>query len=258
VGIAVIKQFFQYSVLHAYQIVKNTGILTTPMGQKLSKNAYFLYKNIYEPNLNHLKEMIKPGSTIIDVGANIGFHSIKFSRWLSNKGLVIAIEPEPMNVQTLKQMLLEKKITNVEVVNGAAAEKEGTLYLQLNPLNPADHRLSAQGIPIEAFTIDNLLHGKEYPPVSLIKIDVQGAEPRVLKGAKKIIAQYKPIIFIEIDDEALNAAGFTSNGLIALLRSYGYDLWDEKNEQTRQFSKEDDAVRKKLGYADYIFIHNDK
>lgn len=253
-----IKQFFQNSVLYAYQLVKDTGFLTTPIGQKLSRNAYFLYKNIYEPNLNHLKAMIAPDSTIIDVGANIGFLSAKFSKWLSKKGLVIAIEPEPLNVQILKQTLGEKKISNVEVINGAAAEKEGTLFLKLNPLNPADHRLSDQGIPIKAFTIDNLLDGKGYLPVSLIKIDVQGAEPRVLQGAKNTISQYKPIIFIEIDDESLNAAGFTSNGLIELLRSYGYDLWDEKMKRARPFTQEDHAMRRKMGYADYIFIHVDQ
>ena len=253
-----IKQFFQNSVLYAYQLVKDTGFLTTPTGQKLSRNAYFLYKNIYEPNLNHLKAMIAPDSTIIDVGANIGFLSIKFSKWISKKGLVIAIEPEPLNVQILKQTLGEKKISNVEVINGAAAEKEGTLFLKLNPLNPADHRLSDQGIPIKAFTIDSLLDGKGCLPVSLIKIDVQGAEPRVLQGAKNTISQYKPIIFIEIDDESLNAAGFTSNGLIDLLRSYGYGLWDEQKQQIRPYSEEDHTIRKKLGYADYIFIHADR
>ena len=253
-----IKQFFQNSVLYAYQLVKNTGFLTTPTGQKLSRNAYFLYKHIYEPNLNHLKAMIAPDSTIIDVGANIGFLSIKFSKWISKKGLVIAIEPEPLNVQLLKQSLGEKQISNVEVINGAAAEKEGALFLKLNPLNPADHRLSDQGIPIKAFTIDSLLDGKGRLPVSLIKIDVQGAETRVLQGAKNTISQYKPIIFIEIDDESLNAAGFTSNGLIDLLRSYGYDLWDEQIKQVRPYSEEDHAIRKKIGYADYIFIYADR
>lgn len=254
-GIAVIKKFFQNSVLYAYQLVKDTGFLATPMGQKLSRNAYFLYKNIYEPNLSHLKAMIAPDSTIIDVGANIGFLSIKFSKWLSKKGLVIAIEPEPLNVQTLKQILVEKKICNVEVINGAAAEKEGSLFLKINPLNPADHRLSDQGIPIRAFAIDSLLNGKVRLPVSLIKIDVQGAEPRVLQGAKNTIAQYKPIIFIEIDDESLSAAGFTSIELIDLLHSYGYSLWDEQKKQVRAFSEEDHAIRKKMGYADYIFIY---
>ena len=102
------------------------------------------------------------------------------------------------------------------------------------------------------------MDGKGCLPVSLIKIDVQGAEPRVLQGAKNIISQYKPIIFIEIDDESLNAAGFTSNGLIDLLRSYGYDLWDEQKKRVRPYSDEDHAIRKKLGYADYIFIHADR
>lgn len=251
-----IKQFFQNSVLYAYQLVKDTGFLTTPTGQKLSRNAYFLYKNIYEPNLNHLRAMIAPDSTIIDVGANIGFLSIKFSKWISKKGLVIAIEPEPLNVQILKQTLGEKKISNVEVINGAAAEKEGALYLKLNPLNPADHRLSDQGIPIKAFTIDSLLDGKGCLPISLIKIDVQGAEPRVLQGAKNTISQYKPIIFIEIDDESLNSAGFSANGLIDLLLSYGYNLWDEKKKHARPFSESDHINRRQMGYADYIFIYD--
>ena len=249
------KQIFQSSALFAYKLAKSSGFLSTNIGHKISTNAYFLYKKLYEPKLDNLLAMVPKNSTIIDVGANVGFLTLKFSRWVSNNGRVIAIEPEPLNIKTLTQILKDKRIVNVDVINGAAAEKEGTLFLNIHPLNPADHRISENGFPIKAFTIDGLLEASGRLPVSLIKIDVQGAELRVLEGAKKTIAKYRPIILIEIHDEALISAGYSAQSLIDILTSNSYELWDDQLNQSRPFSSKDHILREKVGYADYIFIH---
>jgi FkbM family methyltransferase len=248
------KHLFQNFTLNIYRLIKCTGFLSTRIGQKLAVTGYFIYKKIYEPNLSYLQAMIPPGSTVIDVGANIGFMSLQFANWVSKDGLVIAIEPEPINVGTLNRIVRDKKIINLKIINGAAAEKDGILFLDVNPLNPADHRLSQTGVQIDAFTIDGLLMHTPHTSISLIKIDVQGAELRVLEGAVTTITRHNPLILIEIDDEALLSAGFTPHQLVEKLGDLGYELFDSRINKSREFSEYDHISRKKIGYADYLFI----
>ena len=96
-----------------------------------------------------------------------------------------------------------------------------------------------------------------WPTVSLIKIDVQGAEPRTLEGAKDTISRFHPTIFIEIDDAALHAAGFSAAPLINSLRSLGYEMFGlEKVVGLSPLSNDDALLRRRdVGYADFVFIH---
>lgn len=251
------KRAFQNSVLFAYRVVRSTGALSTAWGEWLADGAYSLYKSFFEPGIEHLRFLVHPGASIVDVGANVGFFTLKFSKWVSDGGRVIAIEPEPGNLDALNRALSRNRVANVDIVKAAAAEKEGELHLSLNPLNPADHRLAEKGIPIRAVTIDGLLQKRGWPPVSLIKIDVQGAEPRALAGAQETISRFHPAIFIEIDDKALHSAGFSADSLIASLRAQGYQMYGIEKDAVGVPLSNDDAMRrrKSLGYADFVFIH---
>jgi len=243
--------------LFAYRIVRSTGFLSTALGLWLSEIAYLCYKTIFELSVDHLRLLVRPGSTIVDVGANVGFFTLKFSRWVSEGGRVLAIEPEPLNVDALKRAVARSGSSNVDVIQAAAAEKEGELFLSFNPHNPADHRLAKQGIAIRAVTIDGLMKDLGWPVVSLIKVDVQGAEPRTLAGAQETITRFKPAIFIEIDDKALHEAGYTADHLIESLRTQGYKMYGaEKDALIMPLSNEDSRLRRRaMGYADFIFIY---
>jgi len=254
------KRAFQTSVLFAYRVVRSTGFLSTAWGRWLSETAYACYKSIFEPSVDHLQFLVRPGTTIVDVGANVGFFTLKFSKWASDGGRVLAIEPEPLNIDALKRAVAKNGSTNVDVIQAAAAEKEGELFLSLNPLNPADHRLAEQGIAIRAVTIDGLMQERGWPDVSLIKVDVQGAEPRALAGARETIARFNPAIFIEIDDKALRKAGSSADDLIESLRAQGYQMYGaEKSELDVPLSNEDSRIRcRDIGYADFIFMHGNQ
>ena len=251
------RRAFQKSILFAYRVARSTGLLSTTWGRGLSEGAYSLYKNLFEPGVDHLRSLVHPGASIVDVGANVGFFTLKFAKWVSDGGRVIAIEPEPGNLDALNRAISRSRAANIDVIQAAAAEKEGELFLSLNPLNPADHRLAEKGIPIRAITIDGLLQERGWPPVSLIKIDVQGAEPRTLAGARETISRFHPAIFIEVDDEALGGAGFSADPLIDSLRSQGYKMYgSEKGAVGTPLSNDDARLRRRdLGYADFVFIH---
>ncbi|HVJ54191.1 MAG TPA: FkbM family methyltransferase [Aliidongia sp.] len=167
--------------------------------------------------------MITPSTSVIDIGANVGFFTRRFARWVSGGGRVIALEPEPKNFEALVRVIDRRGLSAVvDPVQAAAAETEGTVFLKLNPDNPADHRLAQDGISVPMVTIDGLMAERGWPRVSLIKIDVQGAEFRVLQGAGQTIERSRPTLFIEVDDAHLRLAGCSAEMLLRHIVGLGY------------------------------------
>jgi FkbM family methyltransferase len=198
---------------------------------------------------------VRPGSTVVDVGANIGFFTIHFARWAGRKGCVLAIEPEFQNLKTLrKRVAREYGSARIELIEGAAAEIDAPLFLVVNPIHPGDHRLGAGGVAVNGYAIDNLLTERALTDVSLIKIDVQGAEFRALKGAEKTLRSAQPTLFIEIDDAALAEAGSSVEEVSDYLSALGYQAFAHDQTWKPLTSLLDDSVRRKQrGYADYLF-----
>jgi FkbM family methyltransferase len=211
-------------LLAIYAMLHRCGVTRQPWFRRLFLFAYDVYKaRIEAPEIERLAAFIPAGSLVVDVGANVGFMTERFARMTGPAGRVIAIEPEAQNLADLCRRLAGKDLLpRVEVVEGVAADRPGTLHLVLNPLHPADHKIGAAGVPIAAFTIDGLLEGRGLPPVSLIKIDVQGAEPMVLDGAAATIARCRPALYIEIDPSSLDAMGGSARGLLDKLDAMGY------------------------------------
>lgn len=254
------KRAVQAGLLFLYKCVNYTGILSSRAGYALFERAYALYKHAFEAgSVDLLRSFIAPNSTVIDVGANVGFFTMYFGRWVGAGGKVIAIEPEAVNYSALRKAVARAGLDQiVETIQAAAAEEDGVAKLCINPHNPADHWLGDTGVPTPAIAIDNLLRTRGWPPVSLIKIDVQGAEARVLQGSDETIRRFHPTLFIEIDDAALGRAGTTAEKLIAWLTDLGYKIYAPNRAQlSGPLTLIDaEAQRATLGYADFLFLHD--
>jgi FkbM family methyltransferase len=245
----------QSFLIGLYGHLHGDAVRQTRVGRWLFERAYIAYKHFVEAGpVAALGNYIHPGSWAIDVGANIGFFAIGFARRVSGGGGVIAIEPEAKNFEALQRRLLDASVADKVIVRCAAAAAEsGTLQLQINPAHPGDHRLGSQGIPVEAVTLDAL--AREYGPssVSLIKIDVQGAELQVLTGAAELIARDRPALFIEIDDSALRGQGTSTAELVDWLTKrdyYPYHL--RRHGDPLPLSREE--LCGGSGYTDVLFL----
>jgi FkbM family methyltransferase len=219
-----LNKALQTIFLLIYRAVNATGLLKTTWGRSLFETTYLFYKTHFEARtIRLLQNYVQPETSVIDVGANIGFFTLQFANWITGKGKVIAIEPETLNYARLQRTLARSNLTTlVETVNVAIADRQGEALLELNPLHPGDHRLSSQGIPVTVTTIDALLEARDWPNISLIKIDVQGAEQRVLMGATKTLVKFQPTLFVEVDDRALKEQGSSANALLEFCVSHGY------------------------------------
>jgi FkbM family methyltransferase len=164
-----------------------------------------LRSGAYEPHLTAVFERYcKPGMTVVDVGANFGYYSLLASKLVGPAGKVLAIEPNSENCRLLLSSLSMQQISNVEVVPVACDVATGWAYYSTHVgsnggLVEEENLLTRPGVVVPTFRLDDLVEG----PVGLLKLDVEGAEGRVVKGAGRIIERDRPVVTTELKQEML-------------------------------------------------------
>ena len=183
----------------------------------------------YETEL--VKEIVKPGAVVIDVGANIGYFTLLFSHLAGEGGKVYAFEPDPKNHELLLKNLDVNKVGNTTAVKKALSNKTGKTKLFLDQLNLGDMSMAAGNIDnpagfleVETITLDEYLAGEQEKRVDFIKIDVQGAEALVIEGAEKTIKTAKPKILLEFWPWGLRNLGSDPEALLRRIEGYGYTI----------------------------------
>jgi FkbM family methyltransferase len=253
------KRTLQLSLLRLYRWVSASGIFSTKGGRAFFDWVYDYYKRFFEVgDIHALASLIMPGSMVIDVGANIGFFTRRFADWVGDDGKVIAIEPEEINFRQLGRMISQRGLSHrVEAIQAVAAESDGKMKLEVNPLHPADHRISEQGIEVQALRLDTLLAERKWRFVSFIKIDVQGAEERVLNGAHEILGRFRPALLMELDDEALREMRTSAERVLDKLNRLGYQphLLTRGRLSSVQTKVAALSLCQDGGYADFLFLH---
>ena len=188
--------------------------------KNLGKKRYFLSQirnekfKSSELEWSALEKWVQPGDVCIDIGANIGRYTLKLSKIVGPQGLVIAIEPLTKSFELLTYFINKQKITNVSLLNVAAAsecqlisvieDKGRPIRDYLFETNTRTHttKLDYLGDEIKlAIKIDEF----NFPfRVKLVKIDVEGNEFNVVKGMLKLIKKDYPVLIIEDNDETLH------------------------------------------------------
>jgi FkbM family methyltransferase len=184
----------------------------------------------YEPyETSLLLSLATPGTTILDIGANIGFHTVQFARAVGPTGRVFSFEPDPDNLRVLGHNVRTNALANVVIVPNAVAATTGPLELFLSTENRGDHRVYDSGdgrhaIRIDAVAIDDVL-AQVAGPVSLIKLDIQGAEPMALAGMQRFLAKHPEAwIATELWPIGLLRSGSSLEEYLAQLRALGAAL----------------------------------
>jgi FkbM family methyltransferase len=172
---------------------------------------------------------------------------------------VIAIEPEDRNFASLTDAIGREGLSSrVTALKAVAAAAPGEIFLELNPLHPADHKISRDGagLPVKAVTLDELVPDKTSLRPSLVKIDVQGAEMMVLMGGAEILKLAGPALFIELDEAALNKFGSSIAAILEHLSQYGYEAYwlARSGPHKKTCAVEIHAKARLAGYLDVLFL----
>jgi FkbM family methyltransferase len=212
----------------AYSLVRRSGFLRTPLGCRLFKSAYFLYKRYIEDDLHDLVRS-HPGlvgdGNILDVGANLGYTAAVLAQAARIDRKVYAFEPEPFNFSILQQTALEHRFKGRIVPQQlAVGAEDGAIKLWINDRHHADHRIATEHfrsshpgskeVSVLLVSIDSFLASNP-GPVSFVKIDVQGYELAVCQGMQNTIHMNPGIsVVLEFMPTAMRELGFESSHLI--------------------------------------------
>jgi len=241
--------------LRLYGLAARLRLTETRLGRSLFLWAYSLYKSRVEARYAPcLLAFIPPATTVIDIGANVGFFTRLFAHHLSS-GYIIAIEPETRNVTDLKAMLVREGLTNrVRVIQALVTDQIGERLLTIDPLHPANHHIGSQGIPTPSVTLDQVAESAP-SPISLIKIDVQGAEMLVLGGGQKTIDQHKPVLYIEVSPDDLQRFDTSATVLLAWISDHGYTFYQLTADAPQAMTQAQVlAVTTEQGYGDFLCL----
>jgi FkbM family methyltransferase len=191
----------------------------TYIGRSIEK-----YGEFSESESELFRQICRPGDVVIDIGANIGAHTLPMSAFVGNTGQVYAFEPQPVIFQTLCANMALNSITNVHCHCLALADKKGDVFIpDIDYSTPGNYGGVSvgqfpQGHVIQKIPLDDFLFGK-IDKLNFIKIDVEGMEEQVIEGAKKLITQHQPFLYVENDRIE------KSRNLIELLWSLNYKLY---------------------------------
>ena len=148
-----------------------------------------------------ISRMLRPGQTFYDVGANAGFFTLLGARCVGPSGRIVAVEPLPRNIEIMEKHLAINNISNVRVVGKAVSDFVGTARFSVKGYSTS--RLSTTGeLSVEVTTLDALVEEAGSPP-HIMKVDIEGAEIELLRGAKKVLEEFRPVIFLALHSKGI-------------------------------------------------------
>jgi len=190
----------------------------------------FVFRENYESELAFLESALLPGKTFVDVGANSGIYALAASRIVGPSGRVIAFEPSLQSFPTLKTNILLNGVTNVLAIRAAVSNKTGKALLYHGP-DPSQNTLGVNPFverdmeEVVTESLDNALCQASTKCVDVIKMDVEGAEELVIRGANRVVTSQRPIIIFEINPDASASLGLSPHGAWDLLDGLGYEFY---------------------------------
>jgi FkbM family methyltransferase len=192
--------------------------------------AHRYYRDDHEADLfDCLRQIVKPGDTVIEVGANVGIFTVLLARWLSPNGRIFAFEPTPMAKDALEDHLNLNRVEEiVTVIPDALSDAAGQARFYMegtsgqNTLSTTHSRLpNAECISIFVNTLDAFCQARHVEP-NLIKIDVEGFEFHVLRGSLQLLLSNRPFVVVEFHPMLWGETGVTQSRIEELLDRVDY------------------------------------
>jgi FkbM family methyltransferase len=185
-----------------------------------------------------IEDIVSPGDTVLDIGANVGQYAALLARLVGPKGRVISFEPEPRTFAMLESIVGKIGLSNVETMQLALADFDGTAHIvrvfDEKGLQEIGHTHLASASASEPASVEALVarldtlcsESLRVETCSFVKIDVEGSESLVLRGAETFLATRRPVLLVELD-VAMSARYDTSpDETIAFLNGVGYEQWN--------------------------------
>lgn len=197
----------------------------------------FAFREEYETELGWFAEQLGPGSVVVDVGANHGIYTLLAANRVGKDGMVLAIEPTPETMRYLSESVRLSEASNVRLVEAALGDHEGEVELFVGPNSGWNSFAAAEpnAVPVKVALrrLDAIVSEAGAHRVDLIKIDAEGAEELVLRGAVRVLTQFRPKVMFEFNPLATSRMGMRAQGPWEVLAGCGYSFF-EVNEKSQR------------------------
>jgi FkbM family methyltransferase len=207
-----------------FRLIDRNGIrMRVDISDYIGHYYFYGFKQLAEESLFSL---CGKHAQVLDVGANIGTTLLRLAQ-NAYEGKVVGFEPDPINFLSCSQNLSLNDFSHARVVNFGLGSEEASVDLETRSFgNRGGNRISTSdsptGVKVRIRKLDNIFPELRMERLDLIKIDVEGYELRVLKGGAKVIGTFRPILFIEVDDNNLLDQGDSAALLFTFLLDLGY------------------------------------
>jgi FkbM family methyltransferase len=221
------------------------------------KGYWYHGKNREKIQMDIFKKLIKEGDTVFELGAHIGYISLYFSKLAGQSGKLYVFEPGANNLPYVRENIAHSKIKNIQLVEKAVSDTNGTASFYLENLTGQsnslvkDYRvtkkiqsksfveLNKNEVQVETIRLDDFVQQNNIRSINFIKIDIEGAEYMAIKGMPEILAYMKPTMMIEVTEN--------HEALFNLLREKSYVFIDEYSNMVEE---------KKSFYGNLFCIHS--
>jgi FkbM family methyltransferase len=231
------------------QWLLNDVKIKTIFGNTISTNAkdivgrYLYYFGIWEPNLTAwIRDRLEPGDVFVDVGANVGYYSLLASSLVGDSGKVVAIEALPEIFEKLKDNLEMNRASNVRAVNMAVWDRtdlitlftrSGDFQANTTAMHGWAHQWNLQEkCQVRAASLPAILSPEEIQVARLIKIDVEGAEWRVISGLPALlhVCRRDLEIIVEVSPRMLQDQGKSCQDVLDFFSAWGLHPYSIEND----------------------------
>jgi FkbM family methyltransferase len=179
-----------------------------------------------DPDLSLVERHLSPGDVFIDCGANVGMFTVAGASKVEREGLVVSFEPVPETRAALERNITVNVFNNVIVLPHALSDvrTQRTFFVAANGAGLSSFAPAVLGIPITVQTLrpDDVLPLLGSRKVSVLKMDIEGAEVAALRGAKRLLSEHQPVLLVEVEDRHLRRQHSSAEELYELLESLGY------------------------------------
>lgn len=205
----------------------------------------------YEPQLQKaIRNYVKPGEVVYDVGANIGYISLIFASQVGERGKVLAFEALPSNAERLRSNVIHNKLQHrVRVIDAAVIDQSSPIQFLIGPSGGMGKALGSAGrseftyttsIDVPGISLDDFCFRSDNPAPDVVKIDIEGGEVLTLPGMQRVLAQARPRVLIELHGEESAQAAWK------IFKSLDYQLFEMKKGYPPILSLE------QLGWKSYL------
>jgi len=211
----------------------------TPRFRRYGSTSLYMRRGRYEPTLDVLMRLVKPGDIVFDAGANFGIYSLVLAQRAGPLGCVYAFEPGAEALMHLRRNVSLNPQLNVEVVPVALSDREGPATLA-HIFGPPTYSLveDRSGERVDLVTLDAWSAAAHVSGPMVVKVDVEGHEPAVFAGGLSTLERAKPLLMFEVSFNALRRSGFEHDSSWRVLNELGYEFFrlnaDEELERLRE------------------------